>query len=443
MNFYYNGVWRMDWGLGNPNKTAILIACLMLAVWAMPVIWKRSFWPVLIIFTALAWCLVQTYSRGGMVAFLLGMGILLAWIPRPWPKERWIAAVASLWILGGFVLYSKAQARYGQGLFTEDQSINSRLVVWGHAPEMMAAAPWGWGAGKAGDAYTQWYQPTDQSGFYLNLINSHLTWMVEWGWLASTVYIFLWLVILLLCWPAQPARIQAIPLAIWTTLGVGAFFSHVEGSVWLWVIPLPSLVYVISERRQARQWPSISSFIMSGAASLGIVVILVLTGFATSSFPITAGNGIVTIGRGSTKTLVFVDRQVMGPYFGKTFRKFMAKEHDELFKNTFVLVESEDSLPANPVKLLVISGKFIQSNRVISYLSKGKKIIFVNPAGFPDEAGFNKNLVDNMWVYFGEYSQAPSRSSWSNYPGIKTLQIDGASDFVPAWPQAILPPHKT
>jgi hypothetical protein len=32
---FFNGVWRMDWGLGNPNKTAAVIALLMIAVWAL------------------------------------------------------------------------------------------------------------------------------------------------------------------------------------------------------------------------------------------------------------------------------------------------------------------------------------------------------------------------------------------------------------------------
>ena len=32
---FFQGFWRMDWGLGNPNKTAALIAILMVAVWSL------------------------------------------------------------------------------------------------------------------------------------------------------------------------------------------------------------------------------------------------------------------------------------------------------------------------------------------------------------------------------------------------------------------------
>jgi hypothetical protein len=443
MNYFYHGVWRMDWGLGNPNRTATLIACLMIAVWAIPLIWKRTFWPVLIVFTALAWCLVQTYSRGGMVAFLAGMGVFLFWLPRPWPRERWMAAVASLWILGGFVLYAKAQTRYGQGLFTEDQSIHSRLVVWSHAPEMMAAAPWGWGVGKAGDAYTQWFQTLGQSTNYLNLINSHLTCMVEWGWLASVAYLWTWLSIFVLCWPTKLVRARAVPLGIWGAFGVGACFSHVEGSLWLWIIPLAGLSYVILQRARVRCWPAASHFITSGAIAVGLVAILVGTGFATMSLPMSVDKGAVVMGRGSTKTVIFVDRQVMGAFFGHTFRKYLEKNPRELSSNTFILTESVNGLPSTAISRLVISGKFTEGNALLGAQVKNGQIIWVNPAGFPAESDFGKDKIDSACVYFGEYSQASPRSLWTTLPGIKAFQIDGAGDFVPGWPQAILAPRKT
>jgi O-Antigen ligase len=441
MDFYYNGTWRMDWGLGNPNKTATLIACLMIAVWAIPMIWKRSFWPVLFVFTALAWCLVQTYSRGGMVSLLTGMGIMLLWIPRPWPKARWIGVVVSLWILGGFVLYAKAQTRYEQGLFTEDQSISHRIIIWRHFPEMVAAAPWGWGFGKAGDAYTQWFQPFTQSFNYLNLVNSHFTWMAEGGWLASVVYLFAWLTILLLCWPVLKSRLKALPLAIWVTFGVGGCFSHVEETFWLWILPLIALGYVIVERFRIGQWPKLSSFAVSGVASAAFVAAVILTGLATSSLPIRSSAGAVTIGRGTAQTFIFVDRQVMGSLFGHTFRKFLTQNPDQISTRTFNLVESSHELPSSGIACLVVSGRFTREGTVVSNLNEGKEVILVNPVCLPDDAKLN-GLTGKTLVYFGEYSQAPSRSSWLNYPGIKALQIDGASDFVPSWPQAILMPHK-
>jgi hypothetical protein len=442
MDFYYRGNWRMDWGLGNPNKTACLIACLMVAVWAVPFFWKRGFWPALVIFTALAWCLVETYSRGGMLAFLAGMGVLLLWTPRPWPKARWMGVVASVWIVGGFVLYAKAQTRYGQGLFSEDQSIIHRLVIWRHVPEMMAAAPWGWGFGKAGDSYTQWYQPFRESLNYFNLVNSHFTWMVEGGWLASVLYLFGWMVVLIFCWPVSGARFKAIPLAMWVAFAVAAFFSHVEESAWLWVLPVLALAYAGGERWRAQKWPSPFSLGASGAVAVALVVVLVLTGLATRSLPLSLNHGVVAVGSGEARTVILVDRKVMGSLYGHTFRRFLANDPAVLDHTTFLLSESSVHLPSMPKASWVVSGRFTE-NDILPQLPKGSSLILVNPSALPEDAGLGKGLAGSTLVYFGEYCQAPSRSSWSSYPGIKTLEIEGASDFVPSWPQAILAPPKT
>ena len=70
---FFNGVWRMDWGLGNPNKTAALIATLMVGLWGLAYVRKWGFWVALAGFTALGFCLVHTFSRGGLVALFVGL----------------------------------------------------------------------------------------------------------------------------------------------------------------------------------------------------------------------------------------------------------------------------------------------------------------------------------------------------------------------------------
>ena len=76
--FFYNGVQRLDWGFGNPNITAGLIATLLMAVWGLAFIHRWGFWPALVGFTALGVCLLQTASRGGLVAAILGGVVLVA-----------------------------------------------------------------------------------------------------------------------------------------------------------------------------------------------------------------------------------------------------------------------------------------------------------------------------------------------------------------------------
>lgn len=101
------------------------------------------------------------------------------------------------------------------------------------------------------------------------------------------------------------------------------------------------------------------------------------------------------------------------------------------------------TLPACSIAYVVVSSRFMQEDKVIANLNQGGRIILVNPSCLPEEAKLNNDLIGKTLVYFGEYSQATSRFSWSSYPRIKALQIDGASDFVPSWPQVILPTYKT
>ena len=443
MDFSYNEAWRMDWGLGNPNKTATLIACLMIAVWSIPLARNRGFWLALVLFNILAVCLVATYSRGGVVALVAGIAVLLPWIPRPWPRSRWIGIVTSLWVLGAFILYAKAQARYGQGMFSQDDSIHNRLVIWKQVPQMMAAAPWGWGFGKAGDAYTQWFQSYDQSQNYLNLINSHFNFMVEGGWLASFCYIFVWLAVFLFCWPLPFSRFKAVPLAIWTAFGVGGCFTHVEESCWLWLLSLVALGYVFRERLRTHQWPSLSGFLFGGAVSAGTVIALIWLGVSTTSQPIKFSNGVVTVGEGPAKTVVFVDRQVVGSLFGHTFRKYVAENPDLLRDGSFEFIESGRTPILSPVDCLVISGRCAGKSGTATQIGPRERIVLVNPTCFPDEAQLSPDVIKNATVFFGEYSQSPSRSSWLSERGVKSVQIVGASDFVPSWPAAIWNFHKT
>lgn len=113
---FFNGVWRMDWGLGNPNKTAALIAELMIAVWILAYTRKRAmFWIILPFFTALGFCLVHTFSRGGLIAVVIGLATITFFTPRPWHRKRIAAICVSVLLIIGFAIYLNAHERYVQG----------------------------------------------------------------------------------------------------------------------------------------------------------------------------------------------------------------------------------------------------------------------------------------------------------------------------------------
>jgi hypothetical protein len=441
MDFYYHGAWRMDWGFGNPNKTAVFIACLMLAVWLGACFWRRGFWLALPISIGLAYCLVNTYSRGGLLALLAGVSILLLWAPRPWPRARAIAAVAAIWIMALFIIHAKAETRYGQGLFGDDQSIDSRLVVWRHFPEMLAAAPWGWGWGRAGDAYTQWYQPANQSINYLNLLNSHFTWMAEGGWLFSLFYMAGWFAVILLCWPEREGAMRGVPLAVWTAFGIGAFFSQVEDSIWLWLVPLLFLACAVGTRMRRSRWPAWNSLGRCGCVSTSVVLMVIGFGCATATLPIKEENQVITIGHGRNQSLIYIDREVMGKLYGHTLRKYWLESGDKFSERAYVITETPQFSPPTDVSQMIVCGKMAQSVRIPARLQPSQ-LILINPDCFPGELKWDAS-VTKARVYFGEYAQGPSRSSWETCPDARYLVIDGAGDFVPAWPRAIWKPAGT
>jgi hypothetical protein len=203
------------------------------------------------------------------------------------------------------------------------------------------------------------------------------------------------------------------------------------------------LVYAIGERVRVREWPALSSFILSGTISAGMVALLVWIGAVTASQPIAYSRGWVTVGKGPAATVLFVDRHVMGSLYGHTFRRFVAMNPGELSDGSYCFVESVRDLPRSSIKRVIVSGRFAGENDMLSRFAQGTRVILVNPGCSPDEAKWDGALTEKTTVYFGEYSQSPTRSFWSNVPGLKPRQIDGASDFVPSWPQVILSAPKT
>jgi O-antigen ligase len=201
MNLHFHGIWRMDWGFANPNKTAALIVTLLFAVWAFAFIWRKGFWLSLSLSCGLGVLLIHTFSRGGVAALGAGVITLLFFAPRPWPRERLIGIVVCTWIILGATVYLQANERFTQGI--QDRSIANRLEIWRQVPKMIADAPMGWGVGNAVRAYQNWYQPLDHGVTYLNLVSTHFTWLVEFSWWQRILYCFGWAAVGIVCWPPK------------------------------------------------------------------------------------------------------------------------------------------------------------------------------------------------------------------------------------------------
>lgn len=440
-DFYFRGIWRMDWGLGNPNKTAALIALLMIAVWALAYMRRWGFWPALVLFTGLGVCLMHTFSRGGLVAAGAGLAVLLWRAPRPWQWSRVLAVIASLAMMIGVAMHLNAHERFTQGLAQEDRSITNRLKIWRQVPQMMADAPTGWGRDQAQGAYMQWYQSVAAPEAYLNLVSSHLTWMVEMGWMGRFGYVLGWGIVFLLCWPAKHARWLALPLGVWVAFAVGAIFTHIADSHWLWIVPGGALLCVLIARTWRKQWPKLPAWSGIVAATFVMLAAIWSIGAARSTLPLRGSERKVIVGRGDPKIWIVTDAKVLGDNYGKTLRRFLAEQNGKRWPAVAVVDAVEDINPQD-AGAIVVSGSLPEAglHALATRMRRGDSLVLLNPTFYPQEIGVRENSpLKNVAAIFGEFSQSPALSAWSNLAAVRQAEVAG--DFLPHWPELIFPPQ--
>lgn len=429
-DIYFQGFWRMDWGLGNPNKTAALIAMLMVAVWGFAYWKRRGFWLSLPLFTILGVCLVHTFSRGGIIAAFSGILPLLLFLRRPFPWKRISAVIVAIWMIFGASIYLQAHERYGQSLVQEDRSVSNRLEIWKKAPTMMTDASGGWGIGNAGQAYMNWYQPLDRNESYRTLVSSHLTWLVELGWWGRFLYLAGWLMIFLVCLPSAKASWLSVPFGIWLALFFSASFSSVAESLWLWIVPGVAFTWSLVWRIRTRQRLNAKWWVLPPAvASLGLVLLFSVSDFDS---PIRKTGDAVLIGSNSTPGVwVVYNKQVLGEKPGRPLRAALPNSP----KMSVGLVEKIGDLPAKDLPSVVLAGDLPDENRDagLAAVKTAKSLLLINPRFFPQEFVQSKQ---DLAILFGEFSQSPAASSWDQFARVQKLA--GVGDFLPNWPDKIL-----
>jgi len=431
-DYYYNGIWRMDWGLGNPNKTAALVAMLMVAVWSFAYIRRWLFWLSLVLFTGLGISLIHTFSRGGVVAFLFGLTPLIYFALRPWPKCKIIGCIVSIGLILGVSIYLDATGRYEEGLTTEDRSITNRLAIWRVAPKMMIDAPYGWGIGNSGKSYMEWYQPLDHIEQYRTLVNSHLTWLVEFNWPSRFLYISSWIIIFFICWPNEGVRPLSIALGIWIAFAVGAAFSSVAESPWLWILPLISLSAALVIRFQCKLWPDLKMWGLLFVGAGVSMFVLVALGTTSSGMDIHAVNGCTILGAKKPTVWILIDDKIMGQNYGHILRQYLSSSGSTY---SIGIADSDAALPTLTGKTVVLAGSIYDMEKLRQILPAAQRIILLNPTFFPQQVGLEKQESRNILVVYGEFTQSPSVNRWASCSNIK--RIVGVGDFLPQWPRIV------
>jgi O-Antigen ligase len=253
VEYFYGETLRWSFGFENPNKAAVLFACAVPLLWYL---WQMSWrlkkkWlkiPALLVAASgllAAWyCLIMTYSRGGLVAAAAALLYVIghdAWRrikqkpPQPMRVEIGFS-IPLVAALAAIILWSGLAARSTEAL-GKDASVGNRIELWSSALQMAAENIHGFGTGKSGEQYMQWYQPLERQEGYRTMVNSYLTFLVEQGWMRSGAlmlgFVLFWV------W-TRPRGEESITVALRASIVaflVAGIFSTTMEDWRLWLIP--------------------------------------------------------------------------------------------------------------------------------------------------------------------------------------------------------------
>jgi hypothetical protein len=458
---------RLDFlglGPGTENRSGALLAQIVISALWLALVWRR--WVGLLgvfIATFSMVLLLQTQSRGALIAVAVAIAVLLwkAWKQNDglshskeekppkrtnplWGLTYWISCLLILALLAIYAYQLGVTSRIEQSISGVDGSTQVRLDIYQAGLRMLVDAPWGWG--DAADAYTQWYQKVGANSWYLSLLNSHLTWMNQYGWSFGVSYILVWSVIflLLLNGAVSPKKLssrliwgtRSTALAVWIVLWITACFSHVLSWWGMWVIPVLWLLAALCIRAWCKDWPTTSQWRYTVSGAVSIVLALFIVGWGLGiKYPVIYGGAqrVVMEGEGVLRVVVYgVDKRVLGDHYGHTVRECLSDwSRVEVCQKPVYDGEVPD--------VLLIAGSCLSED--IVKLPMANRTVLLNPVFREDW----ETLLEGhqVLVVIGGHSDWIQRNAWKEFEGKRPdwewLTLRWAGDFIPNWGTFVLP----
>ena len=432
------GRWRL--GYANPNKGGCLCAEFAVLALALLLFAKGRKWTVVAgaVLGAIAFfLLVKTESRSAFVAFAAGALALLAFRMRfLFAPKRILVIIGVLAIVAGVICLGGVSKRFTTGIVdVSGESDAFRVKVWSAAPKMMVDAPSGWGLRQSGVAYSNWYQPPTDFKVSRTLVNSHLTWLVEFGWFGRFLYV--WAVVggLLFLFAIARRGASPLPAALFLTLFVAGAFNSVMESPTLWFLPLAVLaVSAYVHRHCATRTDTAISFAAGAVFSLLCLVTFAIVGSVGRAAPeLYASGGRVVVNGKHARTWVVDDNVVLGKAFlGKELRMYYEAFPQE---PPLGLVWNVADLPKE-AEHVVLAGKrgadFLAMWREKPIIADGfKSIVFISPSFAASSLPPELASRNGVKVYQGELA-ARLTPDMSNPPDFLKV-ITGAELYIPGW----------
>lgn len=441
---------RLAFPYSNPNHSGALFAELTLMALAgvFACRRRRAAAAIAAVAALCAICTMLSGSRGALLGLASGVAaVLLFRIGRLVRSRVFLGIVAVIVVVVTAWLALGGAANLMRGFTSTgalDWSNAIRLDMWKAAPQMMVAAPWGWGGVRVGQAYLDWYQPLDALCLTGSLMNDHLTVMVQVGWPWRFGYVFALAFVLFSGFLAAWRCGVAAPLAVWAAFAVMSWFNPLYLEWGLWIAPAIALAMLF---RVLARSPK-SAFAAAGAAVCvagAVISALVWTGSGDSGKLECPqihvdGRRIAINGRNPKIWVVDDGRGALGGLlFGKDIRSFYAADRS---LPAIGYVRDIADLPPNGIDRLVLAGKagndwlLELSENAASRKNLPKSVVFISPPFLPSEVPEGVRVLCRPRIIVGEFA-ARYRDEYAKPPDWVTV-VPGMEKYLLLWPQYVI-----
>ena len=439
----WDGTGRLAFPFINPNQNGalyseILLVCLGAALFFRRRALRLAFGTVGVLASA---CLVWTMSRGAWLGTFLGCLPFLFLYFRKLCGSRWIwtgAGVLAATIAAWLFLFGGDQIVRG---FEAGGWTNAiRLEMWGNAPRMMFDAPDGWASFGVGAAYLHWYQPLHDFAHTPTLINHNLTWLAGWGCMGRFAYLLSAFLLLSASFVVFVNRRNPLPLAVWTGLGVAAWFNPMLHHRSLWVLPVLCSVLLLRDFPWRRMRVVLLTLLSGVLLATGAWSGLYFKGAADARRAefVRAEGGRVWVHGPNPKVWIVDDGVLGGGLTGKDIREFYSVEHRA---PAVGYVSSIADLPKD-VDKLVLAGHAgaewltLLSDNESARAHLPKTVVFVSPPFSPVDIPEGVLKTCRVRILIGEFA-ARYDPGYANAPEWVTI-VPGMEMYILRWMWAVM-----
>jgi hypothetical protein len=404
---------RATFGFSNPNAAGALVCMIALGIWLLPGR-NRGAMVLKAVVTMVGMILMaMTASRGALIALVGGGGAWWLAAGCPIPGRRWPIVAVAMLMLGAMIVMPGTMGKRLAKTSPQEPSLASRVEVYRAIPQLLVSAPGGWGSGQAASAYESWFQSLNDTSHFKNLLSTHGTWLVEWGWPLRFLYFMAWGAILLLAWRVP------VSFGIWVAWGTASCFSHI-GKEWsLWMIPIGSLFFVAWELRNKAKVPSWRQWGWVCGSAMGVALLLGALGLSGNT--IRKSDHSIVVGRRGD-LFYRPDERVLGEAWGKIMRK----------RGDVTVATDWEGMKMQGGARVIFSG-----NAPVPPLTSlsDQSLLWINPPPKLDDA--QRRLVlsaKNRLFFWGQFRTDANPSalrSWAAQSGVGWVDLPSAGLYVP------------